>query len=248
MLAVKRKPIFRFSMLFRLIGLLPLIGLFFLPVNCLQAATIVLDPGHGGTDGGASDGSGFYEKQFTLALANRVAKRLAARHRVDLTRTSDVEMAPADRTAVPNHLRADLMISLHASVAPYCSNRTAAIFYHNDERLSLTTETFIQGELTELDVDRPAWARLQIQHQRQSQYLATALKKALVDSPTFESVAVGGIPLVALMGADLPAVVIEVGCVLTSAMPDAQALELQLDEYAESIAQAIEAALPGLTH
>lgn len=216
------------------------------PFCHLQAATIVVDPGHGGADGGAGSASMFSEKQFTLALARKIAGQLSARHRVELTRTSDIEMAPADRAAVPNHFRADLMISLHAAVAPYCDSRAAAVYYHNDERLTLRSEASLQDALSEVDVDRPAWERLQSRHQRQSQYLAELLKRSLADDPKFDSVIVGGVPLVMLMGADLPAVLIEVGCIHPQAVPDPQTLEQQLNGYAVSIVEAIETALPGL--
>jgi hypothetical protein len=138
------------------------------------------------------------------------------------------------------------MISLHAAVAPYCGNRTAAIYYHIDERVALPPETSIQGALAELDVGRPAWVQLQSRHQRQSQHLAAALKRSLADGPAFDSVTVGGVPLVALMGADLPAVLIEVGCIHAMAASDPQELEHQLNEYAASIVEAIEMALPVL--
>jgi N-acetylmuramoyl-L-alanine amidase len=236
----------RSKVLFTLISLLYLIGLLFLPASHSRAAVIVIDPGHGGNDGGAGRGGEFAEKQFTLALAQKIAAMLSVRHRVELTRTSDIEIAPADRAAVANHLRADLMISLHAAVAPYCSDRTAAIYYHNDERLTIPAGTSIQGTPTESDADRPAWNRLQIQHQQKSQYLAATLKRALGDSETFDSVTVSGVPLAPLIGADLPAVLVEVGCMHPSAAPNPQTLKQQLNGYAESIANAIETALPGL--
>ena len=223
-----------------------LIGSFFLPACTVQAALIILDPGHGGSDGGAGGGSAFSEKQFTLALAQQIADRLAAQHRVELTRTSDIHMAPADRAALANHLRADLMVSLHTAVAPYCGNRTAAVYYHNDERLSMPSGTSIQGALAEADTDRPAWAKLQIRHHHQSQYLAATLKQVLGDSQTFDSVTVSGVPLVALMGADLPAVLLEVGCMHPTTVPTPQMLQQQINEYAEIIAKAIQKAVSGL--
>ena len=99
---------------------------------------------------------------------------------------------------------------------------------------------------TELDADQPAWNRLQIQHQHQSQNLAATLKQSLGDSDTFDSVSVSGIPLVPLMGADLPAVLVEVGCMHPAAATDPQTLKQQLDWFAVSLANAIETALPGL--
>lgn len=223
--------------------LVALISFLFLPSFPARAATIVLDPGHGGSDGGAGSRSEFPEKQFTLALAQKIAGRLAARHRVELTRTADIKMAPADRAAVANHLQADLMISLHAAVAPYCGNRMAAVYYHNDERLAFPAEISIPVDPIS---DRPAWARLQIRHQRQSQHLAATIKQALIDTGIMDDVTVSDAPLVALIGADLPAVLLEVGCFHPTATPDARALEQQLNDYAESIAKAIETALPGL--
>ena len=155
------KPIYRVrSRVFvTLIAFLSLIGPLFLPVPITQAATIVLDPGHGGNDGGAGSGSELAEKQFTLALSQKIAILLAPRHRVELTRTADVAMAPADRAAVANHLQADLMISLHAAVAPYCSNRTTVVYYHNDDRLTFPSGMSVLGSPAESDADRPAWGQ-----------------------------------------------------------------------------------------
>jgi N-acetylmuramoyl-L-alanine amidase len=231
----------RTGMLVTLIGYLSLTGLLFLPFCHARAATIVLDPGHGGSDRGAGSDGQFSEKQFTLSLAQKIAGRLAAGHRIELTRTSDISMAPEDRAAVANHLRADLMISLHAAVFPYCSHRAAAVYYHNDERLTLPSDTSAVSEGSQ-----PAWARLQVRHQHQSQYIAAMLKQSLIDSQTVDSVTVDGVPLVALMGTDLPAVMLELGCIHPKAAPDPKLIEQQLNEYAASIARAIEAALSGL--
>jgi N-acetylmuramoyl-L-alanine amidase len=246
MVAIKPLAIFKTRVLVTLLGFLSLVGLSLLPALPSQAAVIVLDPGHGGNDSGACRGSAFAEKQFTLALAQKIATLLESRHRVELTRTADVQMEPADRAAVANHLRADLMISLHAAVAPYCGDRTAAVYYHNDERLKIPFETSSQDMPAESDADRPAWNRLQIRHQHQSQNLADTLKRSLADSEIFDSVTVSGVPLVPLMGADLPAVLVEVGCMHPAAATDPQTLRQQLDGYAASLVNAIETALPGL--
>lgn len=237
---------FRSRLFAALTVFLCLAGTCYLPPGHARAATIVLDPGHGGMDGGAGSGSEFPEKQFTLALAQKIAGRLAARHRVELTRNADIEMAPVDRAAAANHLRADLMISLHAAVAPYCGKRIATIYYHNDERLAMPSEMLTHQALNESNPDRPAWARLQNRHQHQSQYLADMIKRSLGDTGNFDSVTVRGVPLAALMGADLPAVLVEVGCIYPAASPDPQARGEQLDRYAESIAASIEAAIAGL--
>jgi N-acetylmuramoyl-L-alanine amidase len=212
-----------------------------------QAATIVLDPGHGGSDVGAGRGSDFPEKQFTLALAQKIAGLLPAQYRVVLTRTADIQMAPADRAAVANHLRADLMISLHAAVAPYCSERSAAVYYYTDEHLAIPDETAMRGKLSDSDNEPLPWQMLQARHKHQSLKLADVLKEALQKSGTFDQVTVYGAPLVTLMGADLPAVLIEVGCIQPSAASTTQHLAQHLDAYARAIADAIETAVPVMT-
>jgi N-acetylmuramoyl-L-alanine amidase len=246
MVAIEPFAIFRTRALVALLGCMSLVGLWLLPVLPSQAAVIVLDPGHGGNDSGAGRGIAFAEKQFTLVLAEKIATRLGARHRVELTRTADVQMAPADRAAVANHLRADLMISLHTAVAPYCDDQTAAIYYHNDEHLKIPLGTSSQNIPAESDADRPGWDRLQIRHQHRSKNLAVTLKQSLGDSETFDSVTISGVPLAPLMAADLPAVLVEVGCMHPAATTDRQTRERQLDGYATALATAIETALPGL--
>jgi N-acetylmuramoyl-L-alanine amidase len=229
-----------------LLGCIFLAGSVFLSPCPSRAATIVLDPGHGGNDGGACSSCKFTEKQFTLALAQSIAARLAARHRVELTRTADIEIAPADRAAVANHLQADVMISLHAAVAPYCADRTAAVYCHDEERLSFPPEISIPGTSAGLDGDRPAWARLQSRHQHQSQHLAKAIRQALIHGGSVDEATVGSTPLVALMGADLPAVLLEVGCLHPTVPLTSQQFKQQLSDWAKPVAAAIEAALDEL--
>ena len=61
-------------------------------------AKIVIDPGHGGTDGGAS-GNGIIEKDLTLAISNYMYDRFRELGiPVALTRTSDETLTPNERT------------------------------------------------------------------------------------------------------------------------------------------------------
>lgn len=81
---------------------------------------IVLDPGHGGRDGGGTNReAGLIEKELTLDLANRLKAILEANgHRVVLTREDDTFVALPERPALANSLGADLFVSLHFNVAP----------------------------------------------------------------------------------------------------------------------------------
>jgi N-acetylmuramoyl-L-alanine amidase len=210
------------------------------------AATIILDPGHGGDDSGALNGNAYSEKQFSLALAQKISDLLAPRHRVEMTRSSDVAVSPMDRAALANHLKADLMISLHAAVAPYCSDRQAAIYFHNDGRLVFPPGMPTQGKAAESETDRPDWIKLQTRHQHQSQHLASLIKQSLLERGAFDHITISGVPLVALMGADLPAVLIEVGCMHPFAAIPVPMAEQQISKYAQSIADAVDWAVSGL--
>jgi len=75
--------------------------------------TVVLDPGHGGSDRGARGVSG-REKVLTLDLAKRVQRLLeAAGLKVIPTRTTDKDISLDERVALTERKRADLFVSLH---------------------------------------------------------------------------------------------------------------------------------------
>ncbi len=78
--------------------------------------TIVIDPGHGGVDPGASSASGEIEKDIVLGFAQRLKKKLEAegRYRVLMTRDQDVFIALGDRVRAARSAKADLFISIHA--------------------------------------------------------------------------------------------------------------------------------------
>ena len=80
---------------------------------------IVLDPGHGGSNLGAVGIGGVSEKSFTLPLARAVASRLEQRgFAVILTRDSDRYLTLRERVNVANRANADAFISLHANASP----------------------------------------------------------------------------------------------------------------------------------
>ena len=87
------------------------------------ARTVVLDPGHGGSNPGTR-GSGVHEKQVTLQIAGLVATRLRARGlRVELTRTDDRTLTLRQRVARADSLAADLFVSIHANASPTRTQR-----------------------------------------------------------------------------------------------------------------------------
>lgn len=84
-----------------------------------MAAKIVLDPGHGGSNPGATF-QGRRESDDVLRLAMAVGRILEENgYDVSYTRTSDVTQSVGQKAAIANEEGADLFISLHRNAAQY---------------------------------------------------------------------------------------------------------------------------------
>jgi N-acetylmuramoyl-L-alanine amidase len=93
---------------------------------------VVIDPGHGGHDPGASAvADGVLEKDVTLALGKSIRDELASsgRVRAALTREDDRFLPLEQRYAIARRLGADLFISLHADAAPQNDTARGATIY-----------------------------------------------------------------------------------------------------------------------
>ncbi|MEO6599487.1 MAG: N-acetylmuramoyl-L-alanine amidase [Polyangiaceae bacterium] len=97
---------------------------------------VVLDPGHGGHDPGASGPSGLREKDVTLDIAHRAAPLIARELGIStlLTRDSDDYVALDERTARANAFQADLFISIHCNASEDGAGRGVMTFVLDDSR------------------------------------------------------------------------------------------------------------------
>jgi N-acetylmuramoyl-L-alanine amidase len=89
---------------------------------------VMIDPGHGGIDGGAMSGTRVIEKDLTLAVARQLKAALDARQTYDvrLTRNADTFVSLDARVELSQAAAADLFISIHAdSVGDPALARTA---------------------------------------------------------------------------------------------------------------------------
>ena len=83
---------------------------------------IVIDPGHGGSDSGAV-GNGLKEKNVVLATSKKLGALLTKRgYKVLYTRSTDVFINLRSRTAFAAKRNADMFISIHANAAPNTSS------------------------------------------------------------------------------------------------------------------------------
>lgn len=80
-----------------------------------SAATVVIDPGHGGSASGAYY-EGIMEKNITLPISLMLRDLLVDKgYNVVMTRDSDVYMTLSDRCQVANDINADVFISIHCN-------------------------------------------------------------------------------------------------------------------------------------
>ncbi|MFC6039098.1 N-acetylmuramoyl-L-alanine amidase [Paenisporosarcina macmurdoensis] len=171
---------------------------FFLPAP-LGGMKIVVDPGHGGMDGGASIGE-VVEKDITLALGKALEKELkrlgaevvmtrsneedaVAEHNPQATFPTIRARKVADlqlREEMIANTEADLFISVHVNSIPDARWRGAQVFYHKDGHVGgAAVAKAIQGAIREHigNTEREALAIKQV-------YL---LKKATVPAVLVET-------------------------------------------------------------
>ncbi|MCT4785844.1 N-acetylmuramoyl-L-alanine amidase [Exiguobacterium aestuarii] len=96
----------------------------------LSSAVIILDPGHGGKDPGAVNGS-LYEKTIVLDVTKRTEAYLRSKYNytVRLTRSTDVYLTLEQRVAAAKSLRGNLFVSMHVNAAGSSAARGIETYY-----------------------------------------------------------------------------------------------------------------------
>lgn len=207
--------------------------------------TIVIDPGHGGEDTGARGARGTVEKTVALAVARRLKAALEGRLgvRVLLTRDGDQTIAIDQRAAVANNNKADLFVSLHASASVRPAISGAEVFYLSLAEYGDEARRVARGAAEALpvlgggsrDIEVIPWEMAQARHIDQSAAFAHAVEAALRDRVAMSPRAVQPAPLRVLGGANMPAILLELG-VLTNPQQEQQ---LAGDDYQNLVVQGL---------
>jgi N-acetylmuramoyl-L-alanine amidase len=99
---------------------------------------IAVDPGHGGRDPGAIGIGGLQEKNVILPIGLELAEILKRQGmQVVLTRSKDVFLDLAPRTAIANRAKARAFISVHANAAGTSSANGLETYYYGSGSLKL---------------------------------------------------------------------------------------------------------------
>ena len=201
---------------------------------------IVLDPGHGGEDSGARSSDGTSEKAVALKLAQLIANELYRDVKVVLTRKDDYGVDLSKRTALANQLNAALFVSLHCGGSFVHSTAGTLVYYYQDLREKQENN---EEKHFNTDIDRQAgvpWDQVQNAHVNDSRRLAHAIKARISKLESIKKCKVQGAPLAVLKGANMPAILLEVGYLTNPS--DEKALRDQkfLIDLAQEISKGIE--------
>jgi N-acetylmuramoyl-L-alanine amidase len=216
----------------------------------LNIKRIVIDPGHGGKDPGCHLRGGLKEKDVVLSIAKILAKRIKKEIgcEVFLTRTRDVFLSLEQRTAIANMKKADLFISLHinahrdkriAGLETYFLNMTtdkrAVMVAARENATSQKNISDLQKILNDLMLNTKLHESSRLAHDVQRGMVSRVKTKY----KRTNDLGVKQAPFYVLIGAEMPAILIETGF-LTNLT---ERKRLATSRYRESVAEGISAGI-----
>lgn len=211
-----------------------------------QSLRVVVDPGHGGEKEGAVGPGGTREKDLALAIALRLAALLEERgHEPILTRREDRTLGLAPRIALANEREADLFVSIHANSVPSKRERVQGVetYFLSSEAsdaqaLALAEQENADEVETPLSRDPLGFILADLARREAhvgSSRLAVEVHQSLVRMSGARNRGVRQAPFFVLSGAQMPAVLVEVGYI---SHPQEER-RLLSSEYQQRIAQGI---------
>lgn len=108
---------------------------------------ICIDPGHGGQDPGATNGS-LYEKDVVLDIGIKLKELFkAAGHYVVMTREDDTYLKPRQKANIGNMSKADIFVSLHCNAAENGQANGTEVLVYDDIGEAYRLGRFLQQQL-----------------------------------------------------------------------------------------------------
>lgn len=210
---------------------------------------VVIDAGHGGHDSGALGPRGVREKDVVLAIARQVQTLLdASGVEAVLTRADDRFLSLEERTALANRLGADAFVSIHANSAPRRAARGIETYYLNvtDDRYAIRLAA-VENKTSEAQVSDLQLILADLSTKANSQEslgLAQRMQRELVRqakplNPETRDLGVKASLFYVLLGARMPAVLVETSFVSNADEARLLARGDYQRQLARGIAQAI---------
>ncbi|TXE86421.1 N-acetylmuramoyl-L-alanine amidase [Campylobacter volucris] len=186
---------------------------------------IVIDAGHGGKDPGTLGDRGVKEKDVVLSVALKLGNELKKRgYKIYYTRSTDKFINLRDRTSMANDKMADLFISIHANAAPNKQRaktlqgiETFFLSPARSERSKKAAELENQSDFEEMNYFSKQTFLNFLNREKivASNKLAIDVQKSILSNVRKKyKVVDGGVreaPFWVLVGAQMPAILIEIG-------------------------------------
>ncbi len=216
----------------------------------LEVKTIMIDPGHGGSDPGTIGKMGTREKDITLDIAKRLRQRLAKRglYHVVLTREEDATLPLAKRVELADSEKADLFVSIHINYLPSKPINIIETYYFGPstdaKTLKLAEQENASSHYKLSDMKAMIEKIGETIKLQESRSLAASIQKSLFTNSRklngdMQDFGVKRAPFVVLLGAHVPAVLAEVSCLSNRE----EELDLNTESHRENIARYLEAGI-----
>jgi len=216
------------------------------PAEEVAVRTVVIDPGHGGENVGAQGEAGTLEKDVSLAIARKLRAELVSERglQVFLTRDRDLDVGLDERTAIANNYKADLFVSIHANASRARGAKGSEVYFLSYQASDDESRWVAQSEgAAEPIAHAPAgsdlalilWDMAQAEHLEESSALASRIQEELAVVTGSEGRGVKQAPFRVLVGATMPAVLVEVAFISN---PEEEK-ELASDGYQSKIAASL---------
>jgi len=111
------------------------------------APVVVIDPGHGGRDPGATGPGGLAEKDINLAVSLAAAEVLAGRVDLCLTRRTDQTVSLRARADLANSEKAAVFLSVHCNGSIYPEANGTETYHYPGSRLGTTLANLVHKRL-----------------------------------------------------------------------------------------------------
>jgi len=225
-----------------------------IPKRLDRNKVIVIDPGHGGKDPGAVGYRGYREKMVVLQIGLKLRKILKSRgYKVYMTRATDKFIRLRNRTRYANRKHADIFVSIHANAVGKKSAKKAhglECYFLDKSRSSRAKRVSASENKADLK-DMNFYGKESFLNTLNSHNIVAAnklaidLQRATLGSLTkhYKNVKDSGVrsgPFWVLVGAQMPAVLVEVGFITHPAEGKRLGNSRYQQKLAEGLANGIE--------
>jgi len=212
--------------------------------------TIVIDPGHGGTQVGAIGPAGLMEKDATLNVCRKLAAALEAKlkTRVVLTRSDDTLVSLDQRTALANQYHADLFVSVHMNAAVIKGAKGSETYFLSLEASDELAKKAAETENATAQPGQPPaandlklilWDLAQQEYLQESSRLAGDIQQEMNRISGVTNRGVKQAPFKVLVGATMPAALVEVAFITN---PEEEA-KIKSDAFQNTVVEALTTAI-----